>query len=114
VRCTTVRRQSQFDGLTSSNKKENDAGRLTFRKWTLIPMSLYRVSGLCRVKTISFVWVRITHSHVGAQSELSIEKQCWDHISRSIDEAIHPERQAEIAAVVMQTGLCTFVSCHGA
>jgi stalled ribosome rescue protein Dom34 len=78
------------------------------------PDVLVQSVGTVRVKTISFVWVRITHSHVGAQSELSIEKQCWDHISRSIDEAIHPERQAEIAAVVMQTGLCTFVSCHGA
>jgi protein pelota len=33
----------------------------------------------------------------------SIEKHCWDQIYLDIlDEATHPDRQAEIAAVVLQ------------
>jgi len=35
-----------------------------------------------------------------------IEKECWDQIFLDrIDEACHPERDAEVAALVMQTGL---------
>jgi protein pelota len=45
----------------------------------------------------------------------SIEKDCWDQIFLDrLEEAIHPERQAEIAAVVMQTGLAHVCLITGA
>jgi protein pelota len=45
----------------------------------------------------------------------TLEKECWDMIYlQRIDEACHPERQAEIAAVVMQaSGLAHVVIVAG-
>jgi protein pelota len=45
----------------------------------------------------------------------SIEKDCWDQIYLdTLDEAIHPERQAEVAAIVMQPGLAHLCLVTGA
>ena len=45
----------------------------------------------------------------------TIVKECWDQIFLDrLEEAIHPERQAEIAAVVMQTGLAHVCLVTGA
>jgi len=45
----------------------------------------------------------------------SIEKDCWDQVYLDVlEEATHPERQAEIAALVMQPGLAHLCLVTGA
>mmetsp|Transcript_2169 Transcript_2169/g.2940 ORF Transcript_2169/g.2940 Transcript_2169/m.2940 type:complete len:424 (-) Transcript_2169:134-1405(-) len=108
VRCTTLRKviNTSSTGSVTSNKVRTS---LTIRveKVDFDPDSLtLRLSGP-NVEESKFVKMGAYHTltlEVG--KTFSIEKECWDQIFLDrIEEACQPERNAEIAAIVMQTGL---------
>jgi protein pelota len=117
VRCTTVRKvvKESSTGSTSSNKKRMML-TIDIQKVDFDPDVLQlRVSGTVQSENDL---VRLGAHHtltLELNQNFSIEKQCWDQIYLDrLDEAIHPERQAEIAAVVMQTGLAHVCLVTGA
>lgn len=118
VRAQTVRKviNETSTGSTSSSRKRF---LLTIKveKIDFDPQGLtLRISG-----TVESEHDQIRRgSHHTATLELhqsfQIEKECWDQIFLDrIEEAIHPEKQAEIAAIVMQpTGLAHLCLVTGA
>jgi len=108
VRCTTVRKvvKESSTGSTSSSKKR-----------MMLTVSVHKVefdSDVLQVRLSGTVQSENDFVRMGAHHTLtlelnqnfSIEKECWDQVYLDrLEEATHPERQAEIAAVVMQNGL---------
>lgn len=116
-RCTTVRKvvKESSTGSTSSNKKRLML-TIDIQKVDFDPDVLQlRLSGTVQSENDL---VRLGAHHtltLELNQNFSIEKQCWDQIYLDrLDEAIHPERQAEIAAIVMQTGLAHVCLVTGA
>jgi protein pelota len=117
VRCTTVRKvvRESSTGSTSSSKKRLML-TIAIEKTDFDPDVLQlRLSGTV---TSENDLVRMGAHHtltLELNQNFSIEKDCWDQIFLDrLEEAIHPERQAEIAAVVMQTGLAHVCLITGA
>jgi protein pelota len=80
---------------------------IRLKKVDFDPQSLQvRLSG---ITTSESDFVRLGSHHtltLELMQNFSLEKTCWDQIYLDlIDEACHPERQSEVAAVVMQAGL---------
>jgi len=108
VRCTTIRKvmKETSTGSTSSNKMRMML-TIEVKKVDFDVDSLQlRLSGTNQSEN--------EHVRMGAHHTItlelgrafSIEKVCWDQVFLDIiEEACHPERGAEIAAVVMQPGL---------
>lgn len=108
VRCTTLRKVVNVTstGSTSSSKVRMNL-TIEVEKVDFDPDALsVRISGPNRAES--------DHVRMGAFHTLtlelgrqySVEKVCWDRIYLDlIDEACNPERGAEVAAVVLQTGL---------
>ena len=118
VRCTTVRKivNETSTGSTSSSRKR-------FLLTIAVEKTEFDAQGLeLRISgTIESEHEQIRRgSYHTATLELNtsfqIEKECWDQIFLDrIEEAVHPERQAEIAAIVMQpTGLAHLCLVTGA
>lgn len=108
VRCTTLRKviKETSTGSTSSSKKRMSL-TIRLKKVDFDPQSLeVRLSG---ITTSESDFVRMGSHHtltLELMQNFSLEKACWDQIYLDlIDEACHPERQSEVAAVVMQVGL---------
>lgn len=117
VQSTTLRKvvHTTSTGSTSSNKLRINLS-IQVHKVDFDPASLsVRISGPTVAES--------KHVKMGAFHTLTLEcgrsfrleKECWDQIYLDIlDEACHPERQAEVAAVVMQAGLahvCLVTGC---
>eukprot|EP00536_Pseudo-nitzschia_multiseries_P010197 jgi/Psemu1/25321/gm1.25321_g len=108
VRCTTVRKvvKESSTGSTTSSKKRL---MLTIRlkKIDFDPVALQvRVSGVVENQN---EMVRMGAHHtltLELHQNFGLEKTCWDQIYLDlVDEACNPDRQAELAAVVMHMGL---------
>jgi protein pelota len=109
VRSTTLRKvvKESSTGSTVSNKKRLSL-TIEVLKVFFDPDTLeVRLSGPNREES--------THVRLGAHHTITIsigiqftlEKACWDQIYLDrLDESTHPERTAEVAAVVMSMGLC--------
>ncbi|KAL3945910.1 MAG: hypothetical protein SGBAC_000061 [Bacillariaceae sp.] len=117
VRCTTVRKvvKESSTGSTTSNKK-----RLTLtievKKVDFDPDALeVRLSGRVQQEN-DFVRMGAHHTlTLELNQNFSLEKQCWDQIYLDvIAEACNPERQAEVAAVVLHSGLAHVCLVTGA
>ena len=117
VRCTTLRKvvKETSTGSTSSNKMRLML-TIQLQKVDFDPEVLQvRLSGpvmsendLVRLGAMHTLTLELAQN-------FSIEKECWDQIFLDrIDEAVHPDRQAEIAAVVMQLGLAHVCLVTGA
>jgi protein pelota len=105
VRCTTHRKviKESNTGSVSSSKKRMML-TISLQKVDFDPVSLQvRLSGTVQQEN-DFVRLGSYHTlTLELNQNFSIEKQCWDQIYLDIlDEATHPDRQAEIAAVVLQ------------
>ena len=106
VRCTTVRKviyESAATGSVSSQKKRLML-TVALQKVDFDPVVLQvRLSGTVQQENDM---VRLGAHHtltLEVNQNFSVEKECWDQIYLDLlDEATHPERQAEVAAVVMQ------------
>ena len=105
VRCTTHRKvvKESNTGSVSSSKKRLML-TISLQKVDFDPMSLQvRLSGTVQQENEH---VRLGSFHtltLELNQNFSIEKQCWDQIYLDVlEEATNPERQAEIAAVVLQ------------
>jgi protein pelota len=109
VRCTTLRKvvNTTSTGSTSSQKKRMNL-TVKLEKVDFDPHSLeVRLSGRTTSESDA---VRMGQYHtlsLELNQNFSLEKDCWDQIFLDrIEESCHPENQAEVAAVVMQsTGL---------
>ncbi|GKY99981.1 hypothetical protein MPSEU_000951600 [Mayamaea pseudoterrestris] len=117
VRCTTVRKvvKESATGSTSSNKMRLML-TIQLQKVDFDPEVLQvRLSGPVTSENDN---VRMGAMHtltLELTQNFSIEKECWDQVFLDrIDEAVNPERQAEIAAVVMQSGLAHVCLVTGA
>ena len=110
VRCTTVRkivRESATGSTTSSKKRCMLTIRL--RSIDFDPDVLQvRLSGVVCVETQNNL-VRLGAHHrltLELHQNFGLEKDCWDRIDLDlIEEACNPDKQAELAAVVMHSGL---------
>jgi protein pelota len=108
VRCTTLRKvskESSTGSVTSSKVRMNltiEVTKVEFDKDTL----QVRISGPNR-KENEHVKMGAFHTlTLELDRQFSIEKVCWDQIYLDrIEEAIHPEKEAEVACVVMGGGL---------
>ena len=117
MRCTTVRKvmKETSTGSTSSSKKRMmltiDVQKVDFDSDVL----QVRLSGTVRSEN-DFVRLGAHHTlTLELNQNFGIEKDCWDQIYLDIlEEATHPDRQAEVAAVVMQTGLAHVCLVTGA
>eukprot|EP00429_Kryptoperidinium_foliaceum_P009960 CAMPEP_0176004082 /NCGR_PEP_ID=MMETSP0120_2-20121206/1508_1 /TAXON_ID=160619 /ORGANISM="Kryptoperidinium foliaceum, Strain CCMP 1326" /LENGTH=413 /DNA_ID=CAMNT_0017336749 /DNA_START=45 /DNA_END=1286 /DNA_ORIENTATION=- len=117
VRCTTVRKvvKESNTGSTTSSKKRVML-TIDVQKVDFDPDSLeVRISG----KVQSENQVVRTGAHHTLTLELnqnfSVEKECWDQIYLDIlQDACNPERQAEVAAIVMHNGLAHVCLVTGA
>jgi protein pelota len=117
VRCTTIRKvvKESNTGSTSSSKKRMlltiDVRAVDFD----VDVLQVRLSGTVRSENDN---VRMGAYHtltLELNQNFSIEKECWDQILLDrLDEATHPDRQAELAAVVMQPGLAHVCLVTGA
>ncbi|KAL7580219.1 hypothetical protein ACA910_012964 [Epithemia clementina (nom. ined.)] len=117
VRCTTVRKvvKESSTGSTTSQKKRLmltiDVNKVDFDADVL----QLRISGQVTSENDA---VRMGAHHtltVELNSNFSITKDVWDQIYlERIEEAVNPERQAEIAAVVLQAGLAHVCLVTGA
>ena len=117
VRCTTVRKvvKESATGSTTSQKKRLmltiDVNKVDFDADVL----QLRISGQVTSENDA---VRMGAHHtltVELNSNFSITKDIWDQIFLDrIEEAVNPEKQAEIAAVVLQTGLAHVCLVTGA
>lgn len=117
VRCTTVRKvvKESSTGSTTSSKK-----RLTLtievKKVDFDPDALeVRLSGRVQQEN-DFVRMGAHHTlTLELNQNFSLEKQCWDQIYLDvIAEACNPERQAEVAAVILHSGLAHVCLVTGA
>jgi len=108
VRCTTVRKvikESSTGSTTSSKKRLMLTIRL--RKIDFDPDALQvRLSGVVENQN---ELVRLGAHHtltLELHQNFTIEKDCWDQIYLEIlEEACNPDHQAELAAIVMHSGL---------
>ena len=108
VRCTTVRKvvkESNTGSTTSSKKRMMLTIRL--KKVDFDPDALQvRLSGVVENQN---ELVRLGAHHtltLELHQNFTIEKDCWDQIYLEIiEDACNPDRQAELAAVVMHMGL---------
>ena len=108
VKCTTVRKivkESSTGSTTSSKKRLMLTIRL--RKIDFDPDALQvRLSGTVENQN---ELVRLGAAHtmtLELHQNFSIEKECWDQIYLEIlEETCNPDRQAELAAIVMHNGL---------
>ena len=118
VRCTTVRKvvKESATGSVSSNKKRLML-TVSLQKVDFDPAVLQvRLSGTVEQEN-DFVRLGAYHTlTLELNQNFSIEKECWDQVYLDLlEEATHPERQAEVAAVVMQgTGLAHVCVVTGA
>lgn len=117
IRTTTLRKVVNVGstGSTSSSKKRLNL-TILLQKTEFDPAALeLRVSGPVQSEN---EYVRLGAMHtltLELNQNFSIEKECWDQIFLDrIDEAVHPEKQAEVAAVVMQIGLAHVCLVTGA
>lgn len=117
VRSTTVRKivKESSTGSTSSAKKRLmltiDVGKVDFD----VDVLQVRVSGQVVSENDSVKMGAFHTLTLELNQNFSIEKDCWDQIYLdTLDEAIHPERQAEVAAIVMQPGLAHLCLVTGA
>mmetsp|Transcript_21657 Transcript_21657/g.40826 ORF Transcript_21657/g.40826 Transcript_21657/m.40826 type:complete len:391 (-) Transcript_21657:389-1561(-) len=109
VRCTTLRKvskESSTGSVTSSKVRMNltiEITKLEFFKDSLE----VRISG---PNSAESAHVRMGAFHtltLELDRQFSIEKECWDRVFLDrIEEACNPEREAEVACVVMSGGLC--------
>ena len=117
IRCTTLRKvvKETSTGSTTSSKKRLmltvDVQKVDFD----VDVLQVRLSGTVQSENDL---VRMGAHHtltLELNQNFSIEKECWDQIYLDVlEEATHPERQAEIAAVVMQPGLAHVCLVTGA
>jgi protein pelota len=117
VRCTTVRKivKESNTGSTTSSKKRLML-TVAVEKVDFDPDVLeVRLSGTVQSENES---VRMGAYHtltLELNQNFSIEKLSWDQVYLDLlDEATHPERQAEIAAILMQPGLANVCVIAGA
>jgi protein pelota len=117
VRCTTVRKvvKESNTGSTTSSKKRLML-TIQVKKVDFDPDALeVRLSGTVQSEN---ELVRMGSHHtltLELNQNFSIEKECWDVIYLDlIEEAVNPDRQAEIAAVVMHMGLAHVCLVTGA
>jgi protein pelota len=117
VRCTTVRKvvKESNTGSTTSSKKRLML-TIKVKKVEFDPDSLeVRLSGTVQSENDL---VRLGSHHtltLELNQNFSVEKECWDQIYLDIiTEAANPERQAEVAAVVMHAGLAHVCLVTGA
>ena len=108
VRCTTVRKvvKESSTGSTTSSKKRLML-TILLQKIDFDPDALQvRLGGVVQNQNES---VRMGAHHtltLELHQNFSIEKDCWDQIYLEIlEEACNPDRQAELAAIVMHSGL---------
>eukprot|EP00980_Cylindrotheca_fusiformis_P024256 scaffold11680_cov142-Cylindrotheca_fusiformis.AAC.14 len=117
VRCTTVRKvvKESSTGSTTSSKKRLmltiDVKSVDFDPDVLE----VRLSGKVQSEN-SFVRMGAHHTlTLELHQNFSLEKQCWDQVYLDvIEEACNPERQAEVAAVVLNSGLAHVCLVTGA
>jgi protein pelota len=106
VRTTTLRKvvKETSTGSTSSSKKRLNL-TISLKKIEFDPPTL-RMSG---ITTSESDFVRLGSHHtlsLELNQNLTLEKPCWDQIYLDVlDESLHPEKSAEIAAITMQVGL---------
>lgn len=105
VRCTTLRKvvKESSTGSVSSNKKRMML-TVALQKVDFDPAVLQvRLSGTVEQEN-DFVRLGAHHTlTLELNQNFSIEKECWDQVYLDLlEEATHPERQAEVAAIVMQ------------
>jgi protein pelota len=118
VRCTTHRKvvKESTTGSVSSHKMRMML-TVALKQVDFDPVSLQvRLSGTVQQEND---FVRLGSHHtltLELNQNFSIEKSCWDQVFLDLlDEATHPEQQAEIAAVVLQgTGLAHVCLVTGA
>jgi protein pelota len=118
VRCTTHRKvvKESTTGSVSSHKLRMML-TVALKQVDFDPISLQvRLSGTVQQEN---EFVRLGSHHtltLELNQNFSIEKSCWDQVFLDLlDEATHPEQQAEIAAVVLQgTGLAHVCLVTGA
>jgi len=117
VRCTTLRKvvKESNTGSTQSSKKRMML-TVSVQKVDFDPAVLQvRLSGTVQAES---GYVRMGAHHtltLERHQNFSIEKLCWDQVFLDrIEEAIHPERQAEVAALVMHMGLAHLCMVTGA
>lgn len=108
VRCTTVRKimKESNTGSTSSNKMRMML-TIKVKKVDFDPDSMQlRLSGT-NAEESEYVRMGAHHTLTLELGRVfTIEKLCWDQVFLDrIEEACHPEREADIAAMVMQPGL---------
>lgn len=105
VRCTTVRKvvQESSTGSTSSSRKRFML-TIAVEKVEFDAQGLQlRISGTVESEHDQIRRGSYHTATLELHQSFQIEKECWDQIYLDrIDESIHPERQAEIAAIVMQ------------
>ena len=118
VRCTTVRKvvNETSTGSTSSTRKRFlltiHVEKIDFDGQGLE----LRISGTVESEHDQIRRGSYHTATLELHTSFQIEKDCWDQIFLDrIEEAIHPERQAEIAAIVMQpSGLAHLCLVTGA
>lgn len=108
VRCTTVRKvvKESSTGSTTSSKKRLML-TIEVKKVDFDPDALeVRLSGKVQSEN-DFVRMGAHHTlTLELNQNYSLEKECWDQIYLDVvEEACNPERQAEVAAVVLHSGL---------
>jgi len=117
VRCTTVRKvvKETATGSTSSSKKRLMLTISVQKVDFDVDVLQVRLSGPVGSEN-DFVKMGAFHTlTLEVSQNFSIEKEVWDQIYLDVlDEATHPERQAEVAAVVMQPGLAHICLVAGA
>jgi protein pelota len=117
VRCTTVRKvvkESNTGSTTSSKKRLNLT--IDIKKVDFDPDSQeVRLSGRVQSEN-DFVRMGAHHTlTLELNQNFGVEKTCWDQIYLDlIDEASNPDRQAEVAAIVMHSGLAHVCLVTGA
>lgn len=117
VRCTTSRKvvKESNTGSTTSSKKRLML-TINVKKIEFDPDALeVRLSGSVQSEN-DFVRLGSFHTlTLELNQNFSIEKDCWDQIYLDVIEtATNPEKQAEIAAVVMHSGLAHVCLVTGA
>jgi protein pelota len=117
VRCTTVRKvtKESSTGSTQSNKKRMMLTVAVEKVDFDADVLQVRLSGTVQAES-EFVRMGAYHTlTLELNQSFSVEKQCWDQVYLDlIDEACHPDRQAEVAAIVMQSGLAHVCLVTGA
>jgi len=117
VRCTTVRKvvKESSTGSTTS-RKQRLMLTIAVKKVDFDPDALeVRLSGKVQSEN-DFVRMGAHHTlTLELNQNFSLEKECWDQIYLDvIGEACNPERQAEVAGVVLHSGLAHVCLVTGA